>query len=175
MRLEVNGHTAAENADAMSIKYTIGDLHPDSETSILLHDSEGIYLEANGVPRRGFSLYYTNRITNVEYASKNKRLKPYGVMRVMRHYLAGNELWRADIAWLPLTEEAVAEHKLKMRRQPQPLLVLLLFFFFAYVPFLLVVAFVAPALFFLLLLVTIPVALVGYLVWQRRAAEKANQ
>ena len=175
MRLEVNGHTAAENADAITIKYAVGDLHPETETSILLHDSEGIYLQANGVPKRGFTLYYTNAITHVEYASKNNRLKPRAVMRVMRHYLAGDELWRSDIAWLPLTEEAIAEQKLKMRRQPQPLLLMLMFFFFAYLPFLLIVCFVLPQLFILLLLITILVVLVGFLAWQRRAAERVNQ
>ncbi|MEP7291493.1 MAG: hypothetical protein ABI835_06900 [Chloroflexota bacterium] len=172
MRLEVNSHTAADNANALSIKYTVGDLHPETETSIRLHDSEGIYLEANGVPKRGFTLYYTNAITRVEYASKNKRLKPRAVMRVMRHYLAGDALWRVDIAWLPLTEEAVAEQKLNLRRQPQPFILLLMLFFFAYVSLLLVVLFALPQL---LLLLTILVALVGWLVWQRRAAGRVNQ
>ncbi len=149
VRLEVNGHVAAEHADANAIKYLVGDLHAETETSILLHDAEGVFLQANGVPKRGFSLYYTNSLTGVEYASKNKNLKPRAVMRVLKHYLAGDVLWRVDIAWLPVTEAAIAEEKARTWRRSKPVILGMIALIVGYVPLLLVTRYLLDALVFM--------------------------
>lgn len=172
MWLEVSGYTAAENADANAIKYTLLDLHPTSETSIILHDGEAVYFQANGIPERGLSLYYVNHATHVEYASKNRKLKPRAVMRVMRHYLAGNELWRQDIAWLPMTVEATEEQKRLAWKQEQKMFlsVLALLLPFIFFPLLAV----SPALAVLFLLAAVPV-IAGLVVWRRRMAGGNNK
>lgn len=175
MRLEVNGYIAAEKVDANAIKYALLDLHPTSETSITLHDSEGIYFQANGIPKRGLSLYYVNHITNVEYTSKNKKLKPRAVMRVMRHYLAGNELWRRDIAWLPMTDEAAEEQKQLAWKQGQPALAIILFVFVVFLPFIFFpLLAVSPPLALLFLLVDVLI-IAGILVWIRYRRNRNNK
>jgi hypothetical protein len=148
VRLEVNGHVAAENADANSIKYMVGDLHSETETTILLRDVEGVYLQANGVPKRGFSLYYINKLTGVEYASNNKSLKPRAVMRVLKHYLAGDVLWRVDIAWIPVTEAAIAQEKARAWRRSKPVLLGMIMLVVSYVPLLFATRFLLDALVF---------------------------
>jgi hypothetical protein len=175
MRLEVNGYTAAEEVDANAIKYALLDLSPNSETSIILHDSEGVYFQANGVPKRGLSLYYVNRNTHVEYASKNKKLKPRAVMRVMRHYLAGNELWRRDIAWLPMTDEAADEQKRFAWNQRQPMVGVIVLVFAVFTPFMFLPLLATSPPLALLFLLTDVLVIIGLVVWWRKTARGKNK
>ena len=169
MRLEVNGHTAAEEASPDTIRYAVGDLHPATETSILLHDADNVLLRADGVPKRGFSMSYINPNTGVELVSTNRRLKPRSVMRVMKHYLAGDELWRIDVAWQPLTEAAKAEQKQRAWQQSQPALTVTLFIVIACLPFLFFPLLALDPMVAVIFALIDALAAVGLVLWRRNA------
>jgi hypothetical protein len=106
MKLEINQTIVAEDADADDIKDALRVLSPEDEAFITLWESEGVFLQAAGVPRTGFVMGYHNAQTGEELTSKNKALKQPAVTRALTSYARGSAEWRNTIGWQPTGEYA---------------------------------------------------------------------
>lgn len=135
MKLEINEQIVAEDADVDDIKDALHDLNAEDEAFIILWESEGVFLQATGVPQTGYVMGYHNTQTGEELTSKNQELKPMAVMRALTSYVRGNADWRNTIGWEP-TGAYVAQ-AISWRaawRRAWPLYMGILFFAVAIVP-----------------------------------------
>ncbi len=135
MKLEINGEVVAEAADADDVKDALHDLNPEVEAFIVLSESEGVFLQAAGIPQTGYVMSYHNAQTGEELTSKNQTLKPMAVMRVLTAYARENADWRSNIGWEPMGAHVVQAYSWRAAwKRAWPLYVGMLFFAVAIVP-----------------------------------------